>query len=85
VVEHLTEQQQQPYLATDMAAHAPGSIDRAAVQALIAATAPPASSPVYAVDASVWPRCAAEASPDRGYYYHPSRHSAAQPIVAGLA
>ena len=38
---------------------------------------------VYAVDRSPWPRCDAETSPDRGYYYHPSRHSAGQPIVAG--
>ena len=30
----------------------------------------------------MWPRCDAEASPERGYYYHPSRHSAGQPIVA---
>jgi hypothetical protein len=44
-----------------------------------------ANPPVYAVDVSVWPRCDAEASPDRGYYYHPSRHSAGQPIVAGWA
>jgi len=41
--------------------------------------------PVFAVDASVWPRCDAECSPQRGYYYHPSRHSAGQPIVAGWA
>jgi DDE superfamily endonuclease len=41
--------------------------------------------PVYAVDVSVWPRCDAEASPERGFYYHPSRHSAGQPIVAGWA
>jgi hypothetical protein len=41
--------------------------------------------PVYAVDTSVWPRCDAESSPERGYYYHPSRHSAGQPIVAGWA
>jgi hypothetical protein len=41
--------------------------------------------PVYAIDGSVWPRCDAEASPERGYYYHPSRHSAGQPIVAGWA
>jgi hypothetical protein len=41
--------------------------------------------PVYAVDVSVWPRCDAESSPQRGYYYHPSRHSAGQPIVAGWA
>jgi hypothetical protein len=42
-------------------------------------------APVYAVDASVWARCDAECSPERGLYYHPSRHSAAQPIVAGWA
>src|SRR5215208_1630725 len=42
-------------------------------------------APVYAVDVSVWSRCDAEASPGRGYYYHPSRHSAGQPIVAGWA
>jgi hypothetical protein len=41
--------------------------------------------PVYAIDVSVWARCDAEASPGRGYYYHPSRHSAGQPIVAGWA
>jgi hypothetical protein len=41
--------------------------------------------PVYAVDVSVWPRYDAESSPERGYYYHPSRHSAGQPIVAGWA
>jgi hypothetical protein len=41
--------------------------------------------PVYALDTSVWPRCDAESSPERGFYYHPSRHSAGQPIVAGWA
>ena len=40
---------------------------------------------IYALDVSVWPRCDAEASPERGYYYHPARHSAGQPIVAGWA
>ena len=42
-------------------------------------------APVYAVDVSVWDRCDAECSPERGFYYHPSRHSAGQPIVAGWA
>jgi hypothetical protein len=42
-------------------------------------------APIYAVDVSVWPRCDAEASPGRGYAYHPSRHSAGQPIVAAWA
>ncbi|PWI05274.1 hypothetical protein DIZ27_40205 [Streptomyces sp. NWU339] len=38
---------------------------------------------VFAVDTSTWCRCDAECSAGRGYYYHPSRHSAGQPIVAG--
>src|SRR5215216_5887898 len=42
-------------------------------------------SPVYAVDVSPWPKCDAEASPERRYLYHPSKHSAGQPIVAGWA
>ena len=44
-----------------------------------------ANPSIYALDVSVWPRCDAETSPERGYYYHPSRHSAGQPIVAGWA
>lgn len=43
------------------------------------------SPPVYAVDVTAWPRCDAESSPEREYYYHPSRHSAGQPIIAGWA
>src|SRR6266436_2594098 len=41
--------------------------------------------PIYAVDVSVWPRSDAETSPERALYYHASRHSAGQPIVAGWA
>lgn len=40
---------------------------------------------VYAVDVSVCPRCDAETSPERGFCYHPSRHSNGKPIVAGWA
>jgi DDE superfamily endonuclease len=65
-----------------------GRIDDEALRKLLACH-PIASTegekPVYAVDASVWDRCDAETSPQRGYYYHPSRHSAGQPIVAGWA
>jgi DDE superfamily endonuclease len=43
----------------------------------------PAWRPDFAVDATIWARCDAECSPERGFYYHPSRHSAGQPIVAG--
>ena len=39
---------------------------------------------VFAVDASTWDRCDAECSPERGFYYSASKHSAGQPIVAGL-
>jgi len=65
-----------------------GRINEEAVRSLLARQPPldaetEHSSPVFAVDQSVWARCDAEASPGRGYYYHPSRHSAGQPIVAG--
>src|SRR3954447_21691448 len=39
--------------------------------------------PDFAVDTTVWTRGGAECSPGRGFYHHPSRHSAGQPIVAG--
>src|SRR5215218_10748268 len=56
-----------------------------------AATRPAGEQPadadpmVFAVEVTTWPRCDAECSPERGYYYHPSRHSAGQPIIAGWA
>jgi hypothetical protein len=64
-----------------------GRIDAEALRRLLAChpLAESGATPVYAVDVSVWPRCDADASPERGYYYHPSRHSAGQPIVAGWA
>jgi hypothetical protein len=52
---------------------------------LLAGCLPPADPPVFAVDVTTWPRCDAECLPERGYYYHPSRHSAGQPIIAGWA
>jgi hypothetical protein len=65
-----------------------GRIDDEALRKLLARhplAATVGEAPVFAVDASVWARCDAETSPQRGYYYHPSRHSAGQPIVAGWA
>jgi DDE superfamily endonuclease len=65
-----------------------GQIDAEALRGLLVGHPLPASgttTPVYAVDVSVWDRCDAETSPERGFYYHPSRHSAGQPIVAGWA
>jgi hypothetical protein len=60
-----------------------GRLKTPALQTAVADFAPPVDQRVFAVDASVWPRCDAETSPERGYYYHPSRHSAGKPIVAG--
>ena len=63
-----------------------GRIDAEALRRLLARhPLAQEETPVYAVDVSVWDRCDAECSPERGYYYHPSRHSAGQPIVAGWA
>ena len=69
------------------AALARGRIDAELLRELLVGhpLAGSAATPVYAVDTSVWPRCDAECSPERGFYYHPSRHSAGQPIVAGWA
>jgi len=71
------------------AALAHGTIDAQALRDLLAREVPLAGAedepPVYAVDVSVWDRCDAECSPERGFYYHPSRHSSGQPIVAGWA
>jgi hypothetical protein len=69
------------------AALAEGAIAAAAVERLLAALPLPEDDAddlaIYAVDGSVWPRCDAETSPERGFYYHSSRHSHGQPIVAG--
>src|SRR5215207_9520964 len=64
---------------------AAGRIDVAALRTLLMEQRLLAGPLVYAIDRSVWPRCDAGASPERGYYYHPSRHSSGQPIVAGWA
>lgn len=60
-----------------------GRIADEAMRDLLAAWRPVDWPAVFAVDASSWPRCDAECSPERGYYHHPSRHSNGQPIVAG--
>jgi hypothetical protein len=70
------------------AALAHGAIDADALRELLARdplVGAEHEQSVYAVDVSVWPRCDAECSPQRGFYYHPSRHSSGQPIVAGWA
>jgi hypothetical protein len=67
------------------AALARGDVDAERLRDLLARVLPAADPPVFAVDVTTWPRCDAECSPERGYYYHPSRHSAGQPIIAGWA
>jgi DDE superfamily endonuclease len=67
------------------AALADGRIDAERLRDLLARHPLASGEPIYAVDVTCWPRCDAECSPERGLYYHPSRHSAGQPIVAGWA
>ena len=67
------------------AALARGRIDTEQLRDLLVRFLPDADPLVFAVDVTTWPRCDAECSPERGYYYHPSRHSAGQPIIAGWA
>jgi hypothetical protein len=67
------------------AALARGRIDTEQLRDLLVRFLPDADPLVFAVDVTTWPRCDAECSPARGYYYHPSRHSAGQPIIAGWA
>jgi hypothetical protein len=60
-----------------------GTMDLARLERLAASYPLDPQTTWFAVDASVWPRCDAETSPERGYYHHPYRHSHGQPIVAG--
>jgi hypothetical protein len=62
-----------------------GRIDTERLRDLLVRCLPPADPLVFAVDVTTWPRCDAECSPERGHYYHPSRHSAGQPIITGWA
>jgi hypothetical protein len=60
-----------------------GSIDDKSLRQALVDARPVDWPLIFAVDASTWDRCDAETSPERGFYYSPSKHSAGQPIVAG--
>ena len=60
-----------------------GQIDTGRLEQLLIEHRPAGWPNVFAVDASTWDRCDAECSPERGFYYSASKHSAGQPIVAG--
>lgn len=60
-----------------------GGIDAEAMREVLVAHRPTDWPLVFAVDESTWARCDAETSPQRGFYYSASTHSAGQPIVAG--
>ena len=62
---------------------AAGMVDVPALREIVASYPLDDGAPIYALDTSVWPRCDAECSPQRGYYHSASRQSAGQPIVAG--
>jgi hypothetical protein len=60
-----------------------GRLDEERLKDLLVEYRPRAWPEIFAVDASTWDRCDAECSPERGFYYSASKHSAGQPIVAG--
>ncbi len=60
-----------------------GEIDTDRLGRLLIEHQPAGWPQVFAVDASTWDRSDAECSPERGFYYSASKHSAGQPIVAG--
>ena len=60
-----------------------GNVDTVGLRELLVAHRPAVWPLVFAVDASTWDRCDAECSPERGFHYSASKHSAGQPIVAG--
>src|ERR1039458_7865403 len=60
-----------------------GRVDEERLRRLLVANRPSSWPMVFAVDASTWDRCDAETSPERGFHYSASKHSAGQPIVAG--
>ena len=62
---------------------AKGAVDEDRLRQLLVATRPKTWPLIFAVDASTWPRCDAETSPERGFHYSATKHSAGQPIVAG--
>jgi hypothetical protein len=65
------------------AALAAGRVNTMALRDLLARHLLADGQPIYAVDCSVWARCAAQTSPERGYYHHSSRHTGGVPVVAG--
>ena len=60
-----------------------GDVDADAMRDLLVEHRPASWPLVFAVDASTWARCDGHTSPERGYYYSASKHSAGKPIVAG--
>lgn len=62
---------------------AQGEINEDRLRRLLVDHRPKRWPAVFGVDASTWARSDAECSPERGFYYSASAHSAGQPIVAG--
>ena len=60
-----------------------GSLDAAALRALLVAHRPAGWPAIFAVDASTWDRCDAEASPERGSYLLPRLQALGGPADRG--
>jgi hypothetical protein len=64
---------------------AEGAVEEEALRDLLVAARPPEWPPVFAIDASTFPRPAAETSPDREWHHHscPGSHGSDGAAVAG--
>src|ERR1035437_8104533 len=58
-----------------------GRSDEARLRTLLIEHRPKTWPLIFAVDASTWARCDAECSPERGFYYSASKHSAGSPMT----
>ena len=68
---------------SEYAALAHGQIGAGGLSDLLATRRPAGWPLIFAVDGTVWPRCAAGTSPGRGLCYHPSRRAGGKPVVPG--
>ena len=60
-----------------------GRVEETELRRLLVTNRPAHWPMIFAIDGSTFDRCDAETSPERGFYYSASKHSAGQPIVAG--
>lgn len=62
-----------------------GGVDQAALRRVLLCCAPPDSTPLWAIDHTLWARPDADTLPDRGFYHQPTRVPGGKPVGIGHA